>query len=106
MLKFYAKADQLVTVPGSRPVVGQPPKYIGRSFDRDSLAFPATEEGFTCESESDRGRRLTKLTRRDSSLWAANGKTAAHCGVPFVQLEFADGVWVRQSRRHRPKKTE
>lgn len=90
-LKFFARADMLVTLPGERRIVGQPPEYVGRRCADGQ--FPATADGFTCDSQSEAGIRLAKLARRDASLWAGDRNTAAHCGVPFVDLVFKDGEW-------------
>ena len=104
-LKFYARGDLLVTLPGFAPIGGQPLLRVGRDFVRGvyvqddptkstPASYPATKEPFTVDSDSAPGRRLKKLIARDESLWAADKETAAECGVPFVELEFKDGSWV------------
>ena len=93
-LKFFARGDLLVTLPGFAPVVGQPLLRVGRDWSSREAVPPATKEPFSCDSESAPGRRLKKLIARDESLWAADKETAAECGVPFVDLEFKDGSWV------------
>lgn len=95
-LKFFARGDLLVTVPGFSPVVGQAPAYVGREFKRiDGVAVhPATRDPFTVDSDTPEGRRLVKLAKRDASLWPADKATAEHCGLPFVALAFDDGEWI------------
>lgn len=99
-LKFYAHSDQLVAVPGTSQYAGQVARYAGRSVEikkeggAEVVSFPATQEGVTVDSESPEAKRYTKLVRRDGALYPADAVTAAACGVPFVALEFADGVWL------------
>lgn len=92
-LRFYARADLLVSVPGARPMQGESPRYVGRTRipgepNKGGASYPAQRDAFECDSDSDAGRRLAKLIRRDSSLWAADEATARECGVEFVRVEF------------------
>jgi hypothetical protein len=80
-------------VPGLVPAIGQAESYVGRTFDAKTRGNPATKEAFEIDSDSDAGRRLAKLCRRDACLWPADKATAEACGVEFVELEFRDGVW-------------
>lgn len=96
-LRFFARDDLLVTVPGSRPMMGQAPQYVGRSFVPGNGAdkgaqHPATEGPYECASDSDEGRRLALLVRRDAALWPADAETAAACGVEFVAVAVKDGI--------------
>lgn len=95
-LKFFAREDLLVTVPGSRPMRGQAPEYVGRKFipgdGTVGAQFPASEKPYECEADSDEGRRLVLLTRRDSALWPADKETADACGVEFSAVSVKDGV--------------
>lgn len=93
-LRFYAREDQLVPLPGHRPLVGQAASYVGRKFDAATRGYPATPAPFECDSDSDEGRRLIKMTRRDACLWPADLETADVCGVAFVAVEVRDGVAV------------
>ena len=86
-VRFYAKEDQLV--------VGWP-EFIGRKRDADGN-FPATQDPVEVESESDVGRKLIKLTRRDGSLWPADESTARLCGVAHQAVEFNGVAWVAKS---------
>ncbi len=96
--RFFARDDLLVTVPGSRPMMGQAPQYVGRLFvagdGTTGASHPAKPEPYECEADSDEGRRLALLTRRDAALWAADAETAAGCGVDFVAVAVKDGVAV------------
>jgi hypothetical protein len=95
-LRFFARDDLLVTVPGSRPMQGQAPQYVARSFvpgdGVKGAQYPATDKPYECEADSDEGRRLVLLTRRDGSLWPADAETAAACGVDFVAVSVKGGV--------------
>lgn len=93
-LKFLAKADLLVTEPGTTGYAGQVARYINRVWDEALQGFPAVAEPFVCDSDSADGRRLTKLLRRDACLLPADAETAAYCGVPFQAMTLADGVWL------------
>lgn len=99
-LKFLARGDLLVTVPGWAPVVGQPLPRVGRGFVRgdDSKGipptYPATQEPFVVDSDTPEGRRLMQLIERDGCLWAADHATADICRVKYVELEFRDGEWL------------
>ena len=91
-LRFYAREDQLVPVPGSFPRIGQAPSYIGRKFVAADRSHPATDDPYECDAETEGGRRLKKLTRRDACLWPADEATARACGVAFVPVEVKDGI--------------
>lgn len=99
-LKFYARGDLLVTKPGFVPKYtgGDVPRYVGRKFVARNGNTPAhniaTKEPAEFDSESEAGRRLMLLCRRDSSLWPADQATADACGVKFVPVDFKDGEWV------------
>lgn len=89
-LRFLARDDgpngpMLVTVPGARPQDGQPPRYVGRRLQmvEGRPAYVATREPFECDSDTDVGRRLVKLVRRENSLVPADAETARECGVAF-----------------------
>jgi hypothetical protein len=90
-LRFYAREDLPVRYPGHIPRTGSPDNYIGREF---APPYRAKREAFECDSESECGRRLMKLTRRDGSLWPADEETAKACGVEFQDVEFNEGKWV------------
>ncbi len=105
LLRFYARADLLVSLPGARPLPGESPRYVGRfrvagEPNKGGAKYPALREAFECDSDSDTGRRLVKLTRRDASLWCADAETARECGVEFVRIEFseAEGAWTPAAR--------
>lgn len=104
-LSFWAKADQLVYVPGYTPNPGQAPDYVGRThilvdgvnFKGEAVKvgqFPAVEEPFRCEDTSPEGQRLLFLTRRDDCLVPADEQTARALGRAFVPHELLDGVMV------------
>lgn len=96
-LKFYAREDQLVRVPGvGRGAQGSPASYVGRTFDQKTRGYPAIEDGAAIDSDSKEGKRLAELCKRDGCLWPANKETADFCGVEFVVVEFKDGVWSRK----------
>jgi len=99
-LRFYARDDLLVSVPGARPLKGQAPQYVGRKFiPGDGKAagaqHPASDTPFESDSDTDEGRRLVQLTSRDAALWPADKATADACGLEFVAVEVKDGVTVR-----------
>lgn len=89
-LRFFAKADLLVTVPGTPTL-----KYVNRASDGKN-AWPAVEQPFAVDPNTDAGRRLVKLTRRDQSLFPADQFTANACGVPYVRTRFVDGEHVSE----------
>lgn len=93
-LSFLAKDDLLVVEPGTAKYAGQQARYINRVWDEARHGFPAVDTPFTCDSDSDDGRRLSKLARRDESLLPADVETAAFLGVDFVPMRLSNGVWV------------
>lgn len=106
-LRFLAREDQLVRIPGAKPLPGQPDMYVGRTFDAASRGYPATKDGYECDADSDGGRRLARLCRIDGSLFPANAETAAACGVSFAQTEFKSGVHVvASSKPSKPAKDD
>lgn len=91
----------MVAVPGTTAHAGQVSRYLGRNTSvanagtpEEVVSYPATSEGFSCDADSDLGRRAVKLTRRDFAFWPADSDTAAACGVEFQPVEFKDGVFV------------
>lgn len=106
MLKFYAKSDQLVRVPGAQPRPNQPDMYVGRNFDSTSRGYPATKEGHEVEENTDSGRRLTRLVQIDQCLWPADKDTARACCVEFIAVEFKDGSFVEKSKQSPKQLTE
>jgi len=96
-LRFHPRDDLLVRVPGFVPRVGQPDQYVGRRFDAEKHGHPASPTAYEVDADSDAGRRLAKLCRRDNALWPADKATADFCGVTFVPVEFQDGVFVPKS---------
>jgi len=100
MLKFYAKQGALVSVPFQSPLVGQRPRYVGRTQD-DQNRLPASDEPFAAEASSRIGVRLARICSR-GDLWAADKATANHCRVPFVGVSHVDGEWVPSKQ---PRKT-
>ena len=95
-LKFYARDDLLVLIPGSIAVPRNGNRYVGREWIKESRAYPATETGYTCDSKSPEGRRLIRLIKRDSSLFAANKETAELCGVEYIPVQFNAGAWTNE----------
>lgn len=110
-LSFCARGDHLVTLPGSPRMVGQVQARVGRTFVAATAGnaggHPANKEPFTCDSESETGQRLTKLCRRDLSLFAFDRETAGHCQVEFVEIEYsdADKAWVPKKKAEKASKT-
>jgi hypothetical protein len=102
-LKFYAREDQLVPVPGlGRAPKGSPAQYVGRTYDPSRRGYPATKEPFAADSESPLGQRLIERVRRDHDLWPADKETAAACDVEFAEIEFNEaGLWTRKETRSR-----
>ncbi len=87
MIKFYAKGDQLVRVPGAQARPGQPDMYVGRDFEPESRGYRVNDTGYECDENSDAGKRLLRLTRLDNCLIPANKYTADLCGVEFTSTE-------------------
>lgn len=91
-LRFFAKDDLLVNVPGAQPGTGAPPRYVGRTLvigDDKVPGYPSTGEAFECDSESFTGRELMRRMRADvadgygAPLTPADKATADACGVEF-----------------------
>ncbi len=106
MLKFYAKSNLLVRVPGATPLPGQPDLYVGRTFDPATRGYPAVNQPYEVDENTDSGRRLIRLTTIDGSLYPADEYTASICGVPFVSVEFKDGVFVEKKKSTNKQTTE
>lgn len=99
MLKFYAKSNKLVRVPGAMPSIGQADMYVGRTFDPTTRGYPAHEHPYEVAEESKAALRLIKLIQRESSLWPADEYTAEYCNVDFVPVEFSAGVFVEKKTK-------
>lgn len=113
-LRFYAREDRLVYVPGSRPATGDAPRYVGRGFvpGKDGAApqYPAKKDPYECDADSDAGRRLIERVQNDvrdgygAPLWPADKETAAACGVDFQSVSLVDGSWVAGAQPAKTKK--
>lgn len=98
MLKFYAKSNELVRVPGAQPRPLQPDMYVGRNFDPATRGYPAVNAAYEVDENSDAGKRLVRLTVVDGSLYPADEYTAGVCGVQYIAVEFKDGVFVEKKK--------
>lgn len=87
MIKFYAKADLLVRVPGAQAMPGQPDMYVGRDFDAESRGYRINSTGYECDENSDSGKRLLRLVRLDNCLIPADKYTADLCGIELPSAE-------------------
>ncbi len=98
-VKFLARGDLLVTVPGTAQFAGQVARYAGRTVDvqtvdgKEVVSYPATQDGVTVDSESSDAARYRKLVTRDAVLFPGDEDTARFCGVPFIPVEFSNGTW-------------
>jgi len=93
-LSFLAKSSLLVAVPGTAQYAGQLARYVGREWEDTRHAYVASKEPYKVDSDSDDGRRLSKLMRRESSLLPGDQATAEYFGLPFVQHQNVEGEWV------------
>jgi hypothetical protein len=91
-LRFYAKAGHSVHWPGLK-ATGQAYAYVGRQLASSGASQPASKDAVEVDASSEEGRRFAKLCKRDGSLWPADKATANHCGVEFVELDYADTEW-------------
>lgn len=99
-LRFYARHDHRVLYPGLKTGAGQPPMYLGRDFVRSadgkpSMA-PATERPIECEPGSEVANRIIRLMTIDAvdaPFFCADEATANATGLPYVAVDFNDGVW-------------
>jgi hypothetical protein len=103
-LRFYARGNLLVNVPGlHHPSKGGTiAQYVNRKMETkpgEGFLFPAQKGAFEIPVDSREARRLAKRMRREHCLWPADKATAEACRVPFVSVELVDGEWV-------PKETE
>ena len=94
MLKFLAKDDLLVPVPGTAQFAGQVARYVNREWSEETQGFPATAEPYCVAEDSEDGRRLSKLARRDRCLLPADRDTAARIGAEYIQMTLDAGVWI------------
>ena len=104
LLKFYAKPGHVVQWPGLK-MTGQAYSYVGRKMVAGDPAkgvaasHPADEEPAVVDSDSDVGRRLAKVCRRDDALIPADEATAKFCGKGFMAVELKDGEYVAASKK-------
>jgi len=101
-LRFYARHDHRVLYPGLKTPAGMPPIYLGRDFvraaDGKPSSAPATITGVECEEGSEVARRIIRLMTVDAidPPFFCDKATAAATGLPYVEAEFADGVWAER----------
>ncbi len=112
-LRFFAKDDDLVYVPTSVRMSGQPPQYVGRRLEpgndgRDgkpvkAATFPATDQAWECEADSaDAAEILNRFWRGKRPLWPADEATAQACRVEFVKVVVKDGIAVAAPPEAKP----
>ena len=95
-LRFYAAADTLVCErhqygSSMANVVGNPARFVGRTFDPDLLGYPASSDPHECESGTGEALYLIREVK-DGALIPADKETAAACGVAFVEHFNDSGV--------------
>ena len=92
MLKFHAKPGNSTPWPNSH-VGGQARRFIGRVYDAEKRAYPASAEpAQIAENDPDASHMVRKCSRGE--LYAADEHTAKFCNVDFVLLERGqDGEW-------------
>jgi len=89
-LRFFARSNLLVTVPDLKIGV----RYVGRTWDKELGGWRADSAPYLADPESEAGKRLADLCRKEKSLWAADQYTATRCRVPFVKTQHVDGEHV------------
>lgn len=92
-MKFFARGKSLVGDVDNPTRTGVPREFVGRTFDADTKGYPATEEAYATVFGTKQGNRCMKCCQQ-GDLWAADQETASLCGVPFVEVQFAEGAWV------------
>jgi len=95
-LRFYAKADLLVSYPGAMLQPGYPSKYVGRKLKTTDAgnAYVAVQEPTCFEAGTPEAERIKHILKEvPTPLWAADPATAKECGIVWQQLEFQDGEW-------------
>lgn len=106
-VRFCARDDQMCPYPNQYLIPGNPQRMINRDFvpgvvengeTKIQAQHPAREEPEEFEAESDEGRRAIEFCARDGALWPADQETAQICGVSFVPVEWADGVWAPKKK--------
>ena len=97
MIKFYAKENQLVRIPGAQPRPGQADCYVGREYDAENRGYAISAIPYETDENSDAGKRLIRLARLDNCLIPADKYTADLCGMEYVPVEFKSGVFVEKS---------
>jgi len=99
-LKFCAKNDLLVPVPGTTQYAGQTARFVNRETSvsvvdgQEVVSWPAVETPFEVEQNSDDGRRLSKIATRDGDLLPYDKATAEALGIGFAPIKFSSGAWV------------
>lgn len=83
----------MVAVPGTAQHAGQVARYVGREWSEKLHGYPATGEPHEVDSESDEGRRLAKIARRDGAFHPFDQATADALGLKFEPITFSDGQW-------------
>lgn len=97
-LRFCARGTHKVTDPMRPPRTGAPACYVGRVWDPELRAHPATSTPYEV-APGPAADRLKKVISRDATLWAFDAATASACGVEFVPIKFTDGEWVAASQK-------
>jgi len=116
-LRFYAKGDALLPVPGQGLIHGAVLNYVGRQQEKrdtefkdqqgnviQQSAYPATQDAFECDSASEAAQLIKRdllvgSRMGDAPLYCADTQTADFCGVSFVAVEFKDGAWAEKPEK-------
>lgn len=93
MLKFRAKPGMSTPWPNSH-VGGQVRRFIGRQYDAEKRAYPASDEPTQVDEKDEDAVHIIRRCSR-GELWAADESTARACDVAFVDLaRDEDGEWI------------
>lgn len=106
-LKFYARSG-LVYDPTRARRTGQMPPYVARSFDPKTRAWMPDTQPYTMRLANDHAgnKALMRMRKRveEGALWPADEASAKALGVPFVEVEQREGVWVAKGDGKTAKK--
>lgn len=69
--------------PNAHMLIGQPKRYLGRKFDKDSKEYVVADP-YECEDGSEEAERCKLFVSRGEAM-PADAATAKACGVSFAQ---------------------
>jgi hypothetical protein len=95
-------------VPLKHPAVGQPVRYVGRTYDPKMNGWPADKEPMRLDTSKVPPALVAKLRKRAGTgdILPHDPETASELGVSYCPVEWTDGEWTKATVKTQTKRSQ